>query len=305
MLDQVSKSVTTRDGVSAPAWARALAPSVQHVREIAVADARGVKLQVHRGSDAEIVVVSVPRATSLSRASLRGVVSEVFCTILESLRDGPFPHPARMWNFVPGIHDPMGEDVDRYRVFNSGRHDAFTRWFGAAETFGRSLPAASAVGHDGDQLVVWALGLRNPGVPIENPRQIPAFGYSRAHGPLPPCFSRAVVAQLPGGTRLLVSGTASIRGESSVHAGSLEGQLEETFQNLHHLTGSVSSAERFSLNGVETARVYFPREADRDAMVAGVSSRLPLAAEVEYIPAWICRSELLVEIEATIAPVSR
>jgi enamine deaminase RidA (YjgF/YER057c/UK114 family) len=198
----------------------------------------------------------------------------------------------------------MGDGLDRYRVFNLGRFDAFADWFGAGgpELPVPVLPAASAVGHCGDHLVVCALGMGTPGAPVENPRQIPAFAYSRAHGPRPPCFARATVARLPAGLRLLVSGTASIRGEDSVHPGSLTLQLAETFENIDRLARSVRGADRFDLSGIESARVYFPRPGDRTLLASNVSAKLPVTASVEFFPAWVCRSELHVEIEATLAP---
>ncbi|MFA6047031.1 MAG: hypothetical protein WC718_18770, partial [Phycisphaerales bacterium] len=161
---------------------------------------------------------------------------------------------------------------------------------------------ASALGHDGTRLTVAALGLEAPGVPIENPRQVSAFAYSRAHGPKPPCFARAMLAKLPTGTRLLVSGTASIRGEDSLHAGSLDKQLEETFENLARLVHTARSGHRFGLSSTDTARVYFPRSTDREALMAAVAARLPSSTAVEFVPAMVCRTELLVEIEATLVP---
>ena len=79
-------------------------------------------------------------------------------------------------------------------------------------------------------------------------------------------------------------------------------QIHETFENLASLAASVPGQSRFSLDRAETARVYFPRPADRAALVAAMKARLPRSAAVEYVPAWICRRELLVEIEATLAP---
>jgi hypothetical protein len=250
-----------------------------------------------------MVMAVVPGATELPAPGLREAVSDLIGLVFGALQAEGFPHPVRMWTFVPGIHEPMAPGLDRYRVFNTGRYDAFTRWFGASEAFARVLPAASAVGHEGDHLALAVLGLPTPGVPVENPRQVPAFEYSQAHGPRPPCFSRAMVARLPVGMRLLVSGTASIRGEDSIHGGSLESQLNETFENLDGLVQNVGGGHRFCSSGIETARVYFPRVLDRAALTAGVSARLPAAANVEYVAARICRPELLLEIEATLAPL--
>ncbi|MBC7835825.1 MAG: hypothetical protein H7Y88_12115 [Phycisphaerales bacterium] len=303
MLDQTTNSRGSLVGPVVPSWAFELAPCLRESRVVCVVGKAIARVDHFHGLGAGMITAVVPSATDLSAVALREAVAEVFGLVLGGLHDDGFPHPVRIWAFVPGIHDQMAEGMDRYRVFNAGRYDAFIRWCGGSAAFEKILPAASAVGHSGDRLVVSALGLRTPGMPVENPRQTPAFGYSPAHGPRPPCFSRAMLAMLPNGTRLLVSGTASIRGENSVHHGSLESQLEETFDNLHHLMQSVKGAGQFSLRGIETTRVYFPRAEDRAALMAGVSARLPVEAAVEYVPAWVCRPELLVEIEATCAPL--
>ena len=82
-------------------------------------------------------------------------------------------------------------------VFNAGRFEALSDWFGGPGRLPDSLPAASAVGHDGDDFAVHCLLLSRPGVAVENPRQVPAFRYSARYGPRPPCFARATVVPDP------------------------------------------------------------------------------------------------------------
>ena len=101
-------------------------------------------------------------------------------------------HPVRFWNFVPGIHADMGDGLDRYMVFNAGRFAAFCDWFGPAATFNRHVPTASAVGiAQRRRSSSTRSATLEAGVPVENPRQMPAYSYSRRYGPLPPCFARA------------------------------------------------------------------------------------------------------------------
>lgn len=304
MLDLAVEPIVSLGRPMVPSWANELAPCVADSRVVGLSEGASAVLEVSRGDDAGMAMAVLPGATRLSAEGLRTCVAEVFTSVREGLSESGFPHAVRMWNFLPGIHGRMGEGLDRYRVFNLGRFDAFARWFDAdgPESLAPVLPAASAVGHHGDHLVVSALGLRAPGEPVENPRQTPAFAYSRAHGPRPPCFARATVARLPVGPRLLVSGTASICGEDSVHPGSLSLQLAETFENIDRLARSVRGTDRFDLSGIESARVYFPRPTDRTLLASSVSARLPVTASVEFFPAWVCRPELLVEIEATLAP---
>ncbi len=304
MLDLDVEPLVSLGRSMVPSWASELVPSHLDSRVISIGNGACAAIETSRGAEAGMAIAVVPSAVAVSPEAFRSCVTELYSLVLDGLRESGFPCPVRMWNFLPGIHDRMGPGLDRYRVFNLGRYDAFARWFGAdgPDAFAPVLPAASAVGHLGDFLVVSALGLKVRGSPVENPRQTPAFAYSPAHGPRPPCFARATVARLPAGSRLLVSGTASIRGEDSVHADSLPRQLSETIENIDRLAKSVLGNERFDLSGAETARVYFPRLSDRRLLASLVSSRLPPTASVEFVPAWICRRELLVEIEATLAP---
>ncbi|HZW07210.1 MAG TPA: hypothetical protein VFF65_08800 [Phycisphaerales bacterium] len=304
MLDVGVESVIAPGRSMVPQWASELAPCPVESRSVILTGGVAASVQHTHGNGVAMVTAVVPGASRLEAEGLRRAAADVFTLVLEGLRESPCPYPVRMWNFVPAIHGRMGEGIDRYRVFNQGRFDAFSRWWAGPSTFSRVLPAASAVGHMGDQLIVCGLGSTQPGLPAENPRQVPAFGYSTAHGPRPPCFARATVARLPAGARLLVSGTASIRGEDSVHSGSLPAQLDETFINIERLLASVTGprGERFSIDGVESARVYFVRETDRAWLAAAVSARLPATAGIEFFPALVCREELLVEIEAVVVP---
>lgn len=297
------ESILTETAQCPPAWARNLfmSPCVSRVVRLAACE-QTCAIDVSTGAGSSLVGARLPRAIGLCAESLQRAVAEMMLVLLESLRRTPCPHAVRMWNFVPGILARMGERVDRYRVFNLGRYDAFCEWYGGPESFAASLPAASAVGHAGDDLYIYVLGAASPGTPVENPRQIPAFGYSLAYGPRPPCFSRGTVARFATGKRLLVAGTASVRGEDSVHAGCLAAQFDETLENLTQLVRGVPDESRFSLHGIETARVYYPAPSDLAWLSEQIAARFPAHASVEFMRADICRRELLVEIEATIAP---
>ena len=293
---------------SVPRWAVSLASDSSVAREIRLDGVgRSCVVETATGRGAALVSCCVARANTLSADELRRAVSGMFLAALDALRGTEGACPVRMWSFIPGIHDLMrdagGGELERYEVFNVGRFEAFCEWYGGPGAFASRLPAASAVGHSGDALSIYALGTMTAGRAIDNPRQVPAYCYSRRYGSHPPCFARATVARLSVGARLLVAGTASILGERSVHEGCLGTQLDESLENIGVLARSVDGAHRFDLSGVETARVYYPRAADLGWLSARLPARLPARASIEYTPAAVCRSELLVEIEATVAPV--
>jgi chorismate lyase / 3-hydroxybenzoate synthase len=224
--------------------------------------------------------------------------------------------PVRFWAFVPGIHDDMGAGLDRYMAFNAGRFGAYSAHFGQPSSFGRSIPTASAVGVDGDRFVLHCLAADEPGRPVDNPRQIPAYRYSRRFGPMPPCFARATLLRAGSDQPLLlVGGTASITGEESRHVGNLEAQARETFRNLASVVAAAGCGAVPETTGGESLapllaafrelRIYYTRPADRSAIVQLVGDSFSALQGVELFPACLCRAELVVEIEGLALPSGR
>lgn len=243
-------------------------------------------------------------ALGLDTAGFHRAVQGAYRLLQERLCATDTSHLIRVWNFIPGILEPLGDLEHRYMVFNAGRHAAYEAWYGGRERFTTAVATASGVGHDGADLLVHGLAARRPGTPVENPRQVPSFCYSRQYGPLPPCFARATMAQVDGATWLLVGGTASVRGEETVHVGDLAGQLDETFRNLSALVevslerlGGPAPAVGDPLQRYRHLRIYYRREVDRGAVVAAAREAFGALPTVEPARADLCRDGLLVEIE--------
>ena len=221
---------------------------------------------------------------------------------------------------MPGIHADMGGGLDRYMVFNAGRYAAFEAWLGQAALFTRTVPTASAVGIGSGALAIHALGARDAGLPVENPRQVPVYRYSARYGPIPPCFARGTIVRgLPAGPGdgadgpvLLVGGTASIVGENSLHDCDARQQALETFENLAELVAAarrqirgdggggadaVHDAPRAAFDAFTELRVYIVRDVDAPLLREMVFERFGRTARIEFAQADLCRRELLVEIE--------
>ena len=240
----------------------------------------------------------VANAAAMDGPALEHATARAYKTLAVTIREATPWHPVRIWNFVPRILADGGEGMDRYMRFNAGRYRAFAEWFGGAQGFDRVLPAASAVGHGGDDLLIHLLAAREPGTAVANPRQVSPCQYSRRFGPLPPCFARATRLMTPDRRELLlVGGTASIRGEESVHAGDLQLQLAETFDNLAALVEAAFGRVERPLERYRALRVYFVRATDLPVIKAAVAAVMPRLRAVEWFPAELCRGELLVEIE--------
>ena len=190
----------------------------------------------------------------------------------------------------------LGEgDSERYRQFCVGR----VQGLGDVDT--RTLPAATAIGsRDGRRVLqVYWLAAREPGLPLENPRQVSAYRYPREYGPQSPTFARALLPPSPR-VPLLLSGTASIVGHASQHADSLRAQLDETLTNLDSLLGAARErAPTLSphLDGTSRLKVYVRDATDADAVAAQLEARLGTRVPWLMLHADVCRRELLVEIE--------
>ena len=220
--------------------------------------------------------------------------AHAYAALVAFWRDSDYPHLLRIWNYFDAI--TLGEgDGERYRQFCVGR----VQGLGDVDT--RTLPAATAIGsRDGRRVLqVYWLAAREPGLPLENPRQVSAYRYPREYGPQSPTFARAL---LPPSSRvpLLLSGTASIVGHASQHADSLRAQLDETLTNLDSLLGVARErAPTLSphLDGTSRLKVYVRDAADADAVAAQLEARLGTRVPWLMLHADVCRRELLVEIE--------
>lgn len=265
----------------------------------------GLALRLGGRASYRLVSARLERARHLDGDAFASRTTAVYDLVAAVLGRLAHLHVLRLWNFVPGILDPLGGLPHRYMVFNRGRYQACARWCDGHGNFERRLATASAVGHDGESLVVHALAGPVAGVPVENPRQVPAYRYSRRYGPLPPCFARATLLTdgERRGARLLIGGTASVRGEDTVGEGCLEGQLAETLANLRAVVESAAharapGADRSALVALREVRVYYVSERHRATLAQRAPVDFPAARLCELVRADLCRPELLVEIEA-------
>jgi enamine deaminase RidA (YjgF/YER057c/UK114 family) len=243
-----------------------------------------------------LVSVRAIGAAELNDVAFERAAADVYAHLAEVVGARPNRHPVRLWNHIPGIRRRNERGLDRYMVFNAGRFAACSEWFGSPDAFDRLLPTASAVGHDGADLVVHLLAADAPGTAVENPRQVPSYRYSQRFGPRPPCFARATTVRWDddGSATVLVGGTASIRGEDTTHRGDLPAQARETFDNMAAL---VRAAGADGLAAFESLRVYYVHEADRTVVERVTRAAFPQVAAIEYVKADLCRPDLLVEIE--------
>ena len=231
---------------------------------------------------------------------LQAAAHRVYADLFAVLAGSRSPNLLRLWNYLADINREA-DGSERYRQFNAGRQQAFIE---ARRSAFEGSPAACALGTHGGPLRVYFLAGRRPPLAIENPRQVSAYRYPDTYGPRSPTFSRAALVDVGGGRdALFISGTASIVGHATVHLGDVRRQTEESLLNID--TVRQVAAQRagvpFPADAL-TYTVYVRRAADlavvREVFERAVGAGTVAARDAVYLQADICRSELLVEIEA-------
>jgi chorismate lyase / 3-hydroxybenzoate synthase len=236
----------------------------------------------------EMAFGAVPIAAD-GMASLEEETENAYLRIFEFLEQTGFSKPVRFWNYLTEITaNELGQE--RYRRFNSGRQRAFRAKLGQD-----APPVASCLGGMRGRSILYVLAARTAARPIENPRQVSAYAYPRRYGPTSPSFSRAAMHGPTGADRFFISGTASIVGHETLHAGNFSAQLAETVTNLRTL---------IDLAGEDDARqgwavkAYLRDPANVDAVDAALMALFGTRSQRLCLRADICRTDLLLEIEA-------
>ncbi|MDQ0590947.1 chorismate transformation enzyme, FkbO/Hyg5 family [Variovorax paradoxus] len=256
-------------------------------------------------SDGQWLLGAIDLDESIEKQDLAELAHRAYRDLFKTLDQAGTPHLLRIWNYLPQINADGG-GLERYRQFNLGRQEAF---FEAGRAAFEGAPAACALGiHQGALSIRFLAGQIAP-MPVENPRQISAYRYPETYGPRSPTFSRAALAEIGNGdVALFISGTASIVGHETVHHGDVLAQTRETLRNLEAVIAAANNqaTATFALAMLDCV-VYVRHPADTDKVRGVLESALgadaPMIRHAVYLEADICRSDLLVEIEAhAVAP---
>ena len=132
---------------------------------------------------------------------------------------------------------------------------------------------------------------------IENSREVSSYNYPMNIFLEKPMFSRAV-SFIPNNSmtnRILVSGTASIKGYESMHSKNILRQLDETLENYNTFFD-----DKKNLSNI--ARVYMSSTSDNNIqLVSNVLNKKFGENNYALLKGDICRPELLIEIEGMIS----
>ncbi len=217
----------------------------------------------------------------------------------------------RTWIYQGGI--VADEDASqRYKELNRARTDEFQGIDFLRDRLPKGhpsgvFPASTGIGTEGLGLELSAMAVTTDRpevlcVPLENPRQTPAYDYSAKYSLKSPKFSRAMAVTCGDYARIFISGTASITAAETRHLDDAAGQAGETLDNIAALI-SEENLSRHGLPGLGTtlagmglARVYIKRKEDYARVRAICEERLGELPTI-YAIADVCRPDLLVEIE--------
>jgi chorismate lyase/3-hydroxybenzoate synthase len=222
---------------------------------------------------------------------------DMYRAIIREARDNGYPHLLRLWNHIEGINRDV-DGLERYKRFCVGRAEAF----GESGYANRDLPAASGVGMSGGGLAIAFIASRTPGIHVENPRQVSAYDYPAVYSPRSPSFARATVAEFGSTVMIFVSGTSSVVGHDTVHAGNVDAQLDETIRNLDEvITVAAARVGRTAKFADSTTAKLYVRSGANAAAITSRMRRQFADMSLLVVEADICRADLLLEIEAVLS----
>ncbi|GAB3338273.1 pteridine-dependent deoxygenase [Marilutibacter aestuarii] len=264
--------------------------------------ARGREGDVAWASNGQLLFGAIEvdeQAIEAASGDIEGAAEHAYRRMEASIHQHGYPHLLRTWNYLADITRGEG-DAERYRRFCVGRANGIRAATGDIRP--GTLPAATAIGRtDGvHRLQVYWLSAREPGTPLENPRQVSAYRYPRQYGPQPPSFARAMLPPPGSEMPMFLSGTAAVVGHETRHAESTAGQLDETLANFDSLL-AVARERHPGLpphfDPRSRLKVYV-READElDEVERLLVDRLGPEVPFVVLHAAICRRDLRMEID--------
>ncbi len=237
-------------------------------------------------------------ANETDQCGLQNATDLLYGQLLSDIQARGYPHLVRVWNYFADING-VDQGLERYRQFCIGRFNAFEQQ-GIAET---QFPSACALGHQGGDLLIYALASKTSVRHFENPRQASAYHYPTQYGPRSPSFARASLLELPNQqAKIFVSGTASVVGHVTQHPDDLNLQVQVTLTNLDCLLTHISNEYRADNGGAlpqlrpEILKVYVRNSEDLATIQQQITQAYPSVPAV-YVAADICRSDLLLEVD--------
>jgi len=238
-----------------------------------------------------VVSSSELQTDDMSAASYAG-----YSRIFQLMEKHGYPQLLRTWSYFPNITE--GDQVNAYQQFCSGRSQAYQEH--AVSSSEPKYPAATVIGHHATGFQLYFIAAKQAGISIENPRQVNAFNYPVSYSKDAPLFARALLHTTATQHVLFISGTASIIGHETRHQDQALAQLQECLRNIEQLLVNAEQSDfpKTALENMTQLKVYIKNAEDYAELRAALATRLGSLEHVQFFHADMCRSDLLVEIEA-------
>lgn len=246
-------------------------------------------------SNDQYLIASVPTSL-LDNMQIDQATETAYTLLFEKISLWGYPHLVRTWNFFSDI--TFGHSaLDNYQLFCSGRARAYEQ----AALVPTTYPAATVIGTSEPGLYVYFIASKASGIGIENSQQVSAFHYPAEYSQDPPLFSRAVLHRNRHQEILFISGTASITGHSTQYADDVNRQMEVCINNIENLLSTAIVEHQFlptTLQECAHLKVYLRHAEHLETIRTHIRLYLGPTVPVYYLQGDMCRSDLLVEIEA-------
>lgn len=252
----------------------------------------------------EYLIASVPN-NFLRHLSIKHAAEKAYSMIFDLLYEHGYPYLIRTWNYFSGVtHEEAGSN-NNYQLFCSGRNYAYEQHHIPSQPY----PAATVIGTQDDSLQIYFIASKSGGIGIENANQVSAFEYPSSYSEDPPLFSRALLHRNIQQEILFISGTASITGHNTQYEGDVSRQTEVCLENIQHLITTAIHEHQFakiSISDLTQLKIYIKHAQHLDTVKTHLQQQFGVNTPTVYLQGDMCRSNLLVEIEAlAISPLSQ
>ncbi len=244
----------------------------------------------------QYLLACVPE-TLIANLPIDQATEKAYSSIFEQMQVYGYPFLVRTWNFFPDITSDAYTGSNNYQLFCSGRSRAYEQQCLVEQAY----PAATVIGTQETGIQIFFIAAKQSGIGIENSRQVSAFDYPTIYSQDPPLFSRALLHRNQSQEILFVSGTASITGHDTQHAGDIDRQTEICLSNIERLVSTAVNEQNMTaitLKDFSQFKVYIKNPNDIVTARTHIQKILGPSAPVYYLQGDMCRSDLSIEIEA-------
>ena len=195
----------------------------------------------------------------------------------------------KIWHYIPELLKIYDHKKTNYSLLCESREIIYKEYYK-----NQCYPAATVIGIEGNKILIYFIAANcDTYRTIENKRQVSSYNYPQNKFSEKPMFSRAVEFSISSFDRnkIIISGTASIRGYKSMYSENIFNQLEEALKNYKNFLD-------IDDNPSNICRIYMSKKEKDNFQL--INTKLEnYFGKNKFILLYgdICRAELLIEIE--------